>query len=363
MFDNIISLIKPLDKKAMEKCQIRIDNLTKPLGSLHSFEHIACQMAGITGYHRPKDLQKSIIVMAADHGIVAEGISMDPQSVTAERMSDCCQGRATIHVLAEHIAANLTLVDMGIATKMPSFAQMHNMRIASATKNIAQEAAMTREQGTRAITVGREIAQGEIEKGCRILGLGAIGVGGDISSVGIIRCYSAKKVAELFGSDAKIVDELLNKKITVIERALKINQPDTEDPMDVLCKIGGFEIAGLVGVILGAAAGGAVIVLDGLATVAAALIAVKIAPQVKDYLIASHFAVDPAYSEALDIMKVPGYLHLDMHLGDGTGAIFGISLLNASLHMLNDMKTFGDAAVAIAQDGPGALKQSHDIKE
>jgi len=361
MFANIISLIKPLDRDAMEKCQLRLDNLTKPLASLHSFEHIVRQIAGITGNHRPPMLKKSIIVIAGDHGMIAEGVSLNPQAVTAEMMAHSCQGSSVINVFAEHIAAHLVLVDIGMATDLPNFPQMHYEKIAYGTKNIVQEPAMTREQGLRAIGVGIKIAQAEVSKGCRILGLGAMGIGNTISSAGIIACYSEKKVAQLLGLGTGISQELLNQRIHVVESALFVNQPDSRDALDVLCKIGGLEIAGLVGVILGSAAGGAAVVLDGLATSAAALIAVKMAPQVKEYLVASHFAVEPAHKVALDLINVPGYLHLDMHLGEGAGGALGISLINASLHVINDMKTFGEAEVAVAEDGPGTLKQSKEI--
>lgn len=363
MFKNIISLIKPLDTKAMEKCQLRLDNLTKPLGSLHSFEHIARQMAGITGHHKPKLLEKSIIVMAADHGVTAEGISQYPEAVTGEMMINACQGGAAISMFAEHAAAHLVLVDIGVAADLPVFSQMYNEKVAYGTKNIAQEAAMTKEQAIEAIGVGIKIAQQEVEKGCRILGLGAMGIGSTIPSAGMIACYSGKKAVELIGLGTGISEERLHKKIRVLDKALAANQPDVREALDVLSKMGGLEIAGLVGVILGGAAGGAAIVLDGLVTSAAALIAVKMAPQVKEYLVASHFAVEPAHKVALDLINVPAYLHLDMHLGEGIGAALGMSLINASLHVINDMKTFGEAEVAVAQDGPGALKQNKDIKE
>jgi nicotinate-nucleotide--dimethylbenzimidazole phosphoribosyltransferase len=178
----------------------------------------------------------------------------------------------------------------------------------------------------------------------------------------MIACYSSCKPEELLGLGTGISEELLAKRIDVLKRALVVNQPDARDALEVLSTLGGFEIAGLVGVILGAAAGGAAVVLDGLVTTAAALIAVKIAHQVKDYLLGSHLGVEPAQQTALDLIQVPGYLQLAMQAGDGTGAALGISLINASLHVLNDMKTFGEAEVAVAQDGPGALKQSKEIK-
>jgi len=347
----------------MEKCQLRLDNLTKPLGSLHSFEHIARQMAGITGNPRPRHLAKSVIIMAGDHGVASEGVSDYPQEEPAQRLGNCCQGNSVINVFAEHVCANLVLADIGVAADLPQFPQVHHEKIAYGTKNIAQEAAMSCEQAIRAIEIGIRIACEEIEKGSRVLGLGEMGIANTIPATAIVACYSSKPLAELAGLGTGITDEVLNNKIRVLETALAVNCPDKNNPLDVLSKVGGLEIAGLVGVILGAASGGAAVVLDGLVTSAAALIAVKMVPMVKDYLIASHFDVEPAHKIALDLINVPAYLYLDMGLGEGTGAVLGMALINASLHVLNDMKTFGEAEVAVAEDGPGALKQSKDVKD
>ncbi len=363
MFEDIIASIKPLDTEAMDKCQLRLDNLTKPLGSLHHFEHLARQMAGITGNPRPKTLKKSIILMAGDHGVSAEGVSAYPKEVTAQMVSNFCNGGAAINVFAEHVSANLVLVDIGVAADLPPFPQVHCEKIAYGTQNITQGPAMTREQAIRAIGVGIRIARKEIEKGAQVLGLGEMGISNTTPSTAIIACYSTLSINELTGRGTGISDVTLDKKVKVIETALAFNCPDKNDPIDVLSKIGGLEIAGLVGVILGAASGGAAVVLDGLITSAAALVAFKMAPAVKDYLVGSHFSVEPAHKVALDMIGIPAYLNLDMRLGEGTGAALGMSLINASLHVLNDMKTFGEAEVTVAQDGPGALKQSKDVRD
>lgn len=291
---NTIVSIKSLDEDAMGKCQLRLDNLTKPLASLHSFEHLARQMAGITRRPRPTFSKKSIITMSGN--------------------AEDSENYAVLRAFAQHVAAKLVLVEVG-----------------SQAKNTV--GSMTHEQVVEAIGGGIKIAREEIAKGAHILGLGATGSRCTISGTAIVDYYSSKKIDELFKND----------------------------PLEVLRRVASYEVAGLVGVILGAASNGAAVVLDGLATSAAALIAVKLAPEAKNYLIASHFDIAPAHKTALDILGVPAYLHLDMGIGDGTGAALGISLLNASLHVLNDMKTFGEAKVAIAQDGPGAVRQSLDV--
>jgi nicotinate-nucleotide--dimethylbenzimidazole phosphoribosyltransferase len=363
MIKDIISLIKPLDAEAMDKCQLRLDNLTKPLNSLLGLETLARQMAGITGNPRPRAPQKSIVLMAADHGVAAEGVSAYPQEVTTQMIANFCNGGAAINIFADHVSANLVLVDIGVVTELPDFPQLRKEKIAKGTKNITKGPAMTREQAIQAIEVGIKVAREEIEKGVQILGLGEMGIANTTASTAMIACYSSATPDELTGYGSGISNEVLQHKIQVIKTALAVNRPDATDPIDVLCKVGGFEIAGLVGVILAAAAGRAAVVLDGVITSAAALIAVKLAPLVKEYLVGSHFSLEPAHKVALDLIGIPAHLHLNLRLGEGTGAVMGMSLIKAGLHVLNDMKTFGEAEVPVAQDGPGALKQDKNVRD
>lgn len=363
MFKDVISLIKPLDAEAMHKCQLRLDNLTKPLNSLHSFEHMARQIAGITRNPRPRILKKSIVIMAGDHGVSAEGVNPFQQEATAQRISNFCNGRAVINVFAEHVSASLVLIDIGVEEDLPLNKSIHHEKITYGTKNITQSTAMTREQAFQAIKVGIKIACEEIEKGVQVLGLGEMSFGSIVSGIAMAACYSPLTLEELIGCATGMPDENLNKLLSMVETALAVNSPDKNDPLDVLSKVGGLEIAGLVGAILGAVSRGAAVVLDGLITSVAALIAVKMAPSVKDYLIASHYSAEPAHKAVLEMIGTPAYLHLDMSLGEGTGAVLGMSLINASLHVLNDMKTFGEAEVAVAQDGPGARKQNKYVRD
>ncbi len=351
MFEDIIAAIKPLDIQAMERCQLRVDNLTKPLNSLHSFEHIARQLAGITGNSRPRNLEKSIIIMAADNGVAAE-TSGDCEETTAQRIERFCQGSGVINVFAEHVQANPVLVDIGVASDLPRFPEMLHEKLAYGTANMIQGPAMTRDQAFKAIRLGIQIASAEIARGVRVIGLGEMGMAGLIPGLAVVACYSEKPL-----------EKLTCRERALIRQAWEVNYPDKHDPLDVLTKVGSLSIAGLVGVILGAAAGRAAVVLDGLVTGAAALIAVHMEPRVKEYLIGSHFAAEPAHEDVLALLELPAYLKLDMNLGGGTGAAMGMALINASLHMLNDMKTFGEAEVAVAQDGPGALKQSKDVRD
>ncbi|WP_371372953.1 nicotinate-nucleotide--dimethylbenzimidazole phosphoribosyltransferase [Sporomusa aerivorans] len=352
MLKDIIAAIKPLDEPAMERCQVRLDNLTKPLNSLYSFEHIVRQLAGITGNSRPRSLNKSIVIMAADNGVAADLAWNKAQVTTQQRIAGFCQGSAAINVFAEHVKAKPVLVDIGVAVDLPPLPAVRHEKLAYGTGNITKGPAMTSEQVLQAVQTGIEVAREEIAQGVQVIGLGEMGTAGLLPAVAVTACYNASVLAELSGYEAELVST-----------ALAVNSTSPEEPLAVLRKVGSLTMAGLVGVILGAAAGRAAIVLDGLATSAAALIAVKLAPQVKDYLLGSHFAAEPAHRAALELLELPAYLKLDMNLGEGTGAAMGMSLVNASLHVINDMKTFGEAEVAVAQDGPGALKQSHSVRD
>lgn len=361
VIQDTIASIQPLDALAMEACQIRLDNLTKPLNSLAAFEQLAVKIAGITGQARPWQLKKSIVLMAADHGVADEGVSAYPQQVTGQMVANFCAGGAAINIFANHVQAELALVDIGIATELPDLAGLIKAKIAAGTGNIAHGPAMTRQQALAAICTGIEIAHSQLAKGVQVIGLGEMGIANTTPSTAIVACYSSLSTTQLTGRGTGITDAAWQRKAQVIEQALTVNRPDNTDPLDVLAKVGGLEIAGLTGVILAGAAGRAVVVVDGLITAAAALIACQMAPAVRDYLVGSHISAEPAQQEALRIIDLPAYLCLDMRLGEGTGAALGMSLIDASLHVLNDMKTFSEAQVAVAQDGPGALRQRSDV--
>lgn len=348
MLNTTIAAICPLDQVAMERCQLRVDNLTKPLNSLHSFEHIASKLAGITGNPRPRSLRKGLVIMAADTKAAADG----KQQPAAQRLAAFCQGQAPVQVFAAHVQAQVTVVDIGVDGEVRQFAGLCREKLADGCLDSIQGPAMTRQQAVQAIETGISIAQTQLDQGCQVIGLGELGLGGRIAATAVIACYHDKPLPGLDAADAS--------KIAAIWAA---NSPDNRDPLDVLAKTGSPAIAGLVGVILGAAAGRAAVVLDGLATTAAALLAVQLAPAAKPYLLGSHFAAEPLHELALDLLGVPAYIRLEMNVGEGTGAVLGMSVIQAALHMLNDMKTFGEAEVAVAQDGPGALRQSKAVRD
>ncbi|MBP2649659.1 MAG: cobT 3 [Firmicutes bacterium] len=362
MLGDIIQGIKSLDQEAMKLCKLRIDNLTKPLGSLSGLEYLAIKMAGVTRQVKPRKIKRSIIVVAADHGVAAEVVGDYPELITEARLVNCALGQSVINALAEHVNARLVLADIGVAVDLSSIANIYHDKISYGTGNISKGPAMSRREMQQAIECGIKIANDELDQGTRIIGLGEIGTGNTMAATAIVACYSDKTVEYLVRPDASCYKASDDATIQITNQVLAVNKPDRTDPLDVLAKVGGLEFAAMVGAILAAAAGGALIVIDGLATAAAAVIAVKLAPKVQEYLVGSHFPDEPAHAEALGIIGIEAYLHLELKVGEGAGAALGIALVDASLCMLNEMKTFGEAEVAVAQDGPGAGYQSSEIK-
>ena len=271
--DKILKAIRPLDTAAMAAAQQRQNSLTKPQGSMGRLEELSVQIAGITGQTLPRLEHKAIITMAADHGVVAEGITLYPQEVTRQMVFNFLNGGAAISVLANHVGARIIVVDMGVIGGFPPLPGLFCKMIDFGTKNMAQESAMTRQQAVAAIEAGIEIVEIEKGKGLDILGTGDMGLGNTTASSAIFAATSGKPVGLVVGRGTGIDDRQLAHKVKVIERALALNQPDAEDALDVLAKVGGFEIGGLAGVMLAGAACRIPVVIDGFISGAAALIA------------------------------------------------------------------------------------------
>ncbi len=342
----IIEMIKPLDKGAMAEAQARQDQLTKPPGSLGRLEELSVQLAGIQGKSIPQIRHKVIITMAGDHGVVAEKVGNWPQEVTAQMVYNFLNGGAGINVIARQVGARVVVVDMGVATELGPNPQLLSRKIAPGTQNITQGQAMTREQAVKAIETGMEIVAAEVAKGLDIVGTGDMGIGNTTASSAICAVMIGKPVAEVTGRGTGITDEQLVHKIEVIERALAVNHPDPRQPLDVLAKVGGFEIGGLVGVMLGAAAHRIPVVIDGFISGAAALIATALSPKLKDFLIAGHVSVEAGHKWLLRHLGLKPLLDFDMRLGEGTGAALGIFLAEASARVLAEMATFAEAGVS-----------------
>ena len=344
--EKIIQNIKPINFKLIEEAKKRLDNLTKPQGSLGRLEDFASQMVGITGNLNPEIKKRVIFVMAGDHGVANEKVSAYPQEVTYQMVLNFIKGGAGINVLARHIGAEILVVDMGVAKDFSSENGLIIRKIAYGTKNIAKGPAMSKDEAERAIIAGIEVFEEELnKKGIDIIGLGEMGIANTTSSSAIVACLTKSKVEEVTGRGTGLNQEQIKNKIKVIKKALEVNKPNPQDGLDVLSKVGGFEIGGLVGCILAAASHRVPIVIDGFISCASALIAIKLAPLTKDYIFASHNSVEKGHIIALKYMgKIPMF-DLGMRLGEGTGAALGISLVEAGVKILTQMATFADAGV------------------
>jgi nicotinate-nucleotide--dimethylbenzimidazole phosphoribosyltransferase len=344
--EELIKQIKPLDDKAMQSARARQDTLTKPQGSLGRLEELSIQLAGITGNPIPSIKDKVIITMAGDHGVVAEGVSAYPQEVTPQMVLNFLDGGAAINVLARHINARVVIVDMGVASDIPVGEGLIVKKIACGTANISKGPAMTREQGTGSILSGVEIVEAEIIRGLDIVGTGDMGIGNTTPSAAIACALMNQHPQEIAGRGTGVDDDGLKRKIDAIERALSVNQPNANDGLDVLAKVGGFEIGGLAGVMLGAAAHHKPVMVDGFISTAAAMIAVTIAPACRNYLVAAHRSKEHGHGLMLDWLQLNPLLDFDLRLGEGTGAALGISMAEAACKILAEMATFGEAGVS-----------------
>ncbi|MEE8174738.1 MAG: nicotinate-nucleotide--dimethylbenzimidazole phosphoribosyltransferase [Dehalococcoidia bacterium] len=344
--DRTIKSIAPLDRKAMAEGRARQDQLTKPRGSLGRLEELSIQLAGIRREPVSRLTKKAIIIMVGDHGVVAEGVSAYPQEVTAQMVINFLRGGAAINVLARHIGARVVVVDMGVAAMLEPHPQLISKKVAPGTRDMARGPAMSREQAIQAIEAGIEVVEEEIRKGLDIIGTGDMGIGNTTSSSAICACITGDSVERVTGRGTGLDDVQLARKVEVINQALSVNKPDPGDPLDVLSKVGGFEIGGLVGVMLAAAAHNVPVVVDGFISGAAAMIATELCAGLKGYLIASHVSAEAGHRAMLRSLGLKPLLDLDMRLGEGTGAALGILLAEASAKIMEQMATFAEAGVS-----------------
>lgn len=347
--NEILNSIKPLDNAAMKAARQRQDNLTKPHGSLGRLEELSIHIAGIKSDPLPRLEHKAIVTMAADHGVVAEGVALYPQEVTRQMVLNFLNVGAGINVLSKHVGARVIVVDMGVMGGFPPTPGLICKMIDFGTKNMAQGPAMTRQQAVDALEAGIEVVEAAASEGLDIVGTGDMGIGNTTASSAIFAAISCLPVDKITGRGTGIDDKQLVHKISVIERALSVNKPNPKDPIDVLAKVGGFEIGGLAGVILAGAAQRIPVVIDGFISGAAALIATSLSPQVKDYLIAAHLSAEAGHKLLLEYLGLKPLLTLNMRLGEGTGAALGISLAEASVKILTQMATFAEAGVSEAE--------------
>jgi len=346
LLENTVSRIQPLDREAMRAARARQDALTKPPGSLGRLEELSIQIAGIRRRARPEVTRKVIFVMAADHGVVAQGVTAYPQAVTAQMVANFAAGGAAISVLARHVGARVIVVDMGVAGEIVGCDGLVSRKVGYGTRDLSCGPAMSRDEARRAVETGIDVFESELERGLDLAATGDMGIGNTTASAAIVAAMTGRPPASVAGRGTGVDDAGFARKIAVIETALACNQPDSSDAMDVLSKVGGFEIGGLAGVIIGAAANRIPVVVDGVISGAAALIAAGLAPQAKDFLIAGHLSTEPGHGYALAQLGLAPLLDLGMRLGEGTGAALAMGVVEAAVRTLNEMATFDEAGVS-----------------
>ncbi len=346
----VIKKISDLDYQLMQKAQFRLDNLTKPVGSLGRLEELAKLLVGMTGKENPGYSHKVIFTFAADHGVSEEKISAYPREVTAQMVYNFLRAGAGINVLARHIQARVVVVDMGVAQKIQNpkskIQTFKDKKIGYGTKNMTKGPAMTRKEAIEAIKAGMDVLEEELASGVDIIGTGEMGIGNTTASSAITAVLTKEPIEEVTGRGTGIDKETLKNKTEIIKKALRRNHPDSSDPIDVLAKVGGFEIAGLTGTILAAASRRIPIVIDGFISGAAALLAYRIEPKVKNYMLASHCSVEKGHRVILKDLGLEPILDLGLRLGEGTGAALGIGIVEAALKILTQMATFEGAGVS-----------------
>lgn len=338
-----------IDHDARRAVVERLASLTKPAGSLGRLEELAIRLSGITGNACCTFARKTIFVFAADHGVTAEAVSAFPSSVTGAMVRNFLAGGAAINVLARLAGAEVVVADFGIATAVTAPGLVER-RIGPGTANMATGPAMSREQAVAAMEAGRHIAAAAIRSGETLIATGEMGIGNTTAASAITAAITGQAVMTVTGRGTGINDAAFDHKVQVIERALRTNQPDFSDAVDVLAKVGGFEIGGLAGLIVGAAEHRVPVLLDGFITGAAALIAAGIAPGVEEYLVASHRSVERGHAAVLEHLGLTPLLDLDLRLGEGSGAAIAMHLVDDAIAIRDEMATFAEANVANRAD-------------
>ena len=336
-----IAAIRPADEAAMTAARRRQAELAKPPGSLGKLEDMAVRMAGVTGQVCPEVKKCRVAVFAADNGVVAEGVSSAPQSVTLMQTVNLTRGKTGASVLAKHFGSGITVCDVGVNADIREKAVL-NRKIAYGTQNIASGPAMTRQQAVTAILTGAKLAA---ETDADALGVGEMGIGNTTTSSAVLAVLLSAEVETVTGRGGGVTDESFMRKKAVIRRAIEVNRPDRDDPVDVLAKVGGFDLAAMCGAFLGAAATRRPVVIDGFISAVAALCAVRLCPRVRDYLVPSHASFEIGYRLAMESMNLEPLFLLGMRLGEGSGCPLAFQVLSAACAVMNDMATFDQAGI------------------
>ncbi len=346
LIDQTLAKIIPPDQSAMDAARARQDTLTKPQGSLGRLEELSITLAGIFRNVIPQINRKAVILAAGDHGVVAEGVSAYPQEVTPAMVANFLAGGAAINVLARHAGASIVVLDAGVAADLDPNPLLRSVKIGRGTANIAAGPAMTRQDAIKCIETGIEAANEQIADGADLIAFGDMGIGNTTPSSAITAVVTGADPAVTTGRGTGLDDPALAHKVEVVRRAIEVNSPDPKDGLDLLAKVGGFEIGVLAGAMLGTAAGHRPAVVDGFISGAAALIAWTLSPTLSHYLIASHQSVEPGHRISLSHMGLAPLLDMGMRLGEGSGAALSMHIVEAAAKCLSDMATFADAGVS-----------------
>lgn len=340
--------IQPVVEEKLTAVQARIDRQVKPVGSLGRLEEFARRFVAITG--REEIRGKRIYTFAGDHGVAEEGVSAFPAEVTPQMVFTFVDGGASINALGRHAGAEVQVVDMGVAIDFADLPGLVKRKVAKGTANFTRGPAMTRDQALQALAAGIEMAARAKADGIDLVGTGDMGIANTTPSAAIVAAITGLSPEQVTHRGTGIDDTALARKISVIRKGLEINQPDPQEPLDVLAKVGGFEIGGIAGLVLGCAAEGIPVVVDGFISTAGALIASELHPQVRDYIFAAHRSVEIGHQHMLDRIGQQPILDLNLRLGEGTGGALAMTLIEAGLRVLREVLTFDEAGVSEGAD-------------
>ena len=334
-----LDAIRPVDRAVMAAAQREIDYCLKPPGSLGKLETMARQIAGITGQVHNAIRKKAIVVMMADNGVYTEGVAMYPQDITRIGAEFVTTGRMGVNFLARQAGADIIAVDIGIQVDV-DLPRVINRKVRHGTANFLKEPAMTREEAIRAIEAGIEVTNDAIDRGYDLIGTGEIGIGNTTASSAVLFAFTGAPIDRVVGRGAGLTDEAFARKKAVVEEAVRRHRPDPDDPLDVLAKVGGLDIAGMVGTYLACAARRVPVVTDGLISNVAALAAMRCKPEAVQYMIPSHISFEPGAKLLKEITGLEPMLDMDMRLGEGTGCALVFTIIEAALRMIEEMGTF-----------------------
>ncbi|MEZ0329790.1 MAG: nicotinate-nucleotide--dimethylbenzimidazole phosphoribosyltransferase [Dissulfuribacterales bacterium] len=343
---NLISSIQPVVHTLEDRIQAHLDNLTKPRGSLGRLEWIAKRYCLIFNTLKPTIPRKTVFVFAGDHGVAEEGVSAFPKEVTAQMVYNFLRGGAGINVLARHAGAEVRVVDIGVDHDFEGVDGLIQAKVVRGTRNMTKRPAMSEDEVVKAVLVGVDLARKAVDEGIDLLATGEMGIANTTAASAITACICNKEPSEVTGRGTGVSEDTWRHKVGVIRRAIETNLPDSQKPLDVLAKVGGVEIAGICGLVLGAAAMKRPVVIDGFISTAGALVAYAMNKAVADYIFAAHRSVEQGHRIQLDFMGLEPLLDLDLRLGEGTGAALAMNLVDAGIKIYSEMATFTAACVS-----------------